>query len=156
MDIEIITPQSPPPTPYAHTLSMVIKSFKGRRNVEVHLFRGSWDQAAETALPWDVLIEGETHTGPDESARKVIMEAFTDDERDRIVTYLKEQYSTRLAAIRSTPLSFPVPKGLSGLSQAEPGKGVGFIDFTKIPSCHLDIPLKGFYDLNRHPPIAED
>jgi hypothetical protein len=155
MDIDIAIPQSPPPTPFAHTLSMVIKSFKGRRNVEVHLFRSVWDEASEASLPWKTLLEGEC-PGPGEAGRRVVMEAFTEAERDRIVDYLKAQYSTRLAAIRSVPLRFPVPARLCGLSEAEPGKTIGFIEFQKIPSYPLDIPLKGFYDLNRHPPIAED
>jgi hypothetical protein len=153
MDIDIISPQSPPPVPHAHTLSMVVKSFKGRRNVEVHLFRGRWNEADEAALPWTELLDGPVPL-PGEAARRVVMEAFADAERDRIVDYLKAQYCTRLAAIRSTPLTFPVPAGLCGLSEAQPGKNVGFIEFEKIPSYRLDIPLRGFYDLSLHPPIV--
>ncbi|MFH1914122.1 MAG: hypothetical protein ABIK45_07600 [Pseudomonadota bacterium] len=155
MDIDIISPQSPPPVAHAHTLSMVVKSFKGRRNVEVHLFRDRWSEADEAALPWSELIDGPV-PGPGEAARRVVMETFTDAERDRIVDYLKAQYSTRLTAIRSTPLGFPVPAGLCGLSEAQPGKSVGFIEFGKIPSYRLDIPLKGLFDLSLHPPIVQE
>jgi hypothetical protein len=156
MEIDIIPPRTESPPPYVHSLSMVIKSFKGRRNVQVHLFRAAWNPKDETALPWDTLLTDRLEGQADEPGRRVVMEAFTDDERDRIVNYLKEQYSTRLTAIRSTPLTFPVPAGLAGLSQADPGKGAGFIDFAKIPSYSLDIPLKGFYDLSGHLPIVEE
>ncbi len=153
MDITITQPEKSLPTHYAHSLSMVIRSFKGRRNVEVHLFRPTWSDKDENSENWNALIAEETE---DNSSKCVVMESFTDKERDNIINYLKEQYSTRLTAIRSTPLHFPVPAGLSGLSQLEPGKNVGFIEFDRIPSYSLDIPLKGLYDLSQHPPIVED
>ncbi|BCS86981.1 hypothetical protein [Pseudodesulfovibrio sediminis] len=157
MDISIDTPHSPLPTDRAHTLSMVIKSFKGRRDVAVHLFRGQWGPSDEN-LDWATLIGpplDATHTDP-AGSRKIILESFTDVERDRIISYLKEQYSTRLTGIRSAVLTFPVPAGLTGLTQVEPGKARGFIEFEKIPSYPLDIPLKGFYDLNQHQPMVEE
>lgn len=157
MDINIATPDTQPPTRLFNSLSMVIKSFKGRRDVEVHLFRAAWDEEMEKKEEWGSLIASTPDSPADkEGSRMVVMESFTDDERDRIVKYLKEQYSTRLTAIRSIPLSFPVPAGLCGLSQLEPTKNVGFIEFEKIPSYPLDIPLKGLYDLSQHPPIAEE
>lgn len=155
MDITITAPTTKPPTRYANSLSMTIKSFKGRRDVEVHLFRGNWDEAAEAREDWQAIIEN-SDAAPQDSSKSVILESFTDDERDHIVDYLKRQYSTRLSAIRSTPLSFPVPAGLCGLSHCQADKNIGFIEFDKIPSYPLDIPLKGLYDLSQHPPIVED
>ena len=156
MNINIISPDSPLPTDHAHSLSMTIKSFKGRKDVQVHLFRAQWDNAEEDGLDWSVLI-GEpldpSRTDP-VGSRKIVMESFTLEERDRIINYLKEQYSTRLTTISSAPLSFPVPAGLKGLSQIEAGKDVGFIDFIKIPSYTLGIPMRGLYDLSQHPPIV--
>lgn len=131
---------------------MTILSFKGRRDVEVHLFRSTWDHAQEKTLDWSVLIDG---NAADATGRAVIMEAFTTEERDLLVNYLKEQYSTRLGAIKSTPLNFPVPADLVGLSHLKAGKTIGVIDFMKIPSYSLDIPMKGVYDLSQHPPIVE-
>ncbi|WP_319466606.1 hypothetical protein [uncultured Pseudodesulfovibrio sp.] len=154
MDIDIINSDSPAPTQYAHTLSMVIKSFKGRRDVEVHLFRGAWTAEDEKDENWTALLSSSDSS--DNDSRRVVMEAFTETERDRIVSYLKEQYSTRLTAIRSRPLSFPVPEGMPGLSQLEAGKNVGFIEFEKIPSYSLDIPLRGLYDLSQHLPIVQE
>ncbi|QJB57877.1 hypothetical protein [Pseudodesulfovibrio sp. zrk46] len=155
MDIKVIQPDSPPPTPYAHSLSMVIKSFKGRRDVEVHLFRATWDATLEESIDWNGLVTSDCSDCV-KSSRKVILESFSSEERDRIINYLKEQYSTRLTAIRSTPLTFPVPAGLSALSQLSPDKSVGFIEFEKIPSYSLNLPLKGFYDLSAHPPLVAE
>lgn len=155
MDITITQQHSPTPTSYANSLSMVIKSFKGRRDVEVHLFRGTWDDEDEQAQDWDTIIACSSTENP-ASSRNVVMESFSDDERDHIIEYLKRQYSTRLSAIRSTPLTFPIPAGLSGLAQCQPDKNIGFIEFDRIPSYPLDIPLKGLYDLSQHPPIVEE
>ncbi|WP_419787744.1 hypothetical protein [Pseudodesulfovibrio sp.] len=154
MDIDITRATTTPPTPYANTLSMVIRSFKGRRNVEVHLFRASWSPEDEQAQDWDTLIS--PSPAPDDPSRRVVMEAFSDEERDHLINYLKEQYSTRLTALRSRPLAFPVPTGMAGLSQAQPDKDLGFIEFTRIPSYPLEIPLKGLYDLSRHPPLVDE
>lgn len=154
MDISIKHSDNSPPTRFTNSISMVIKSFKGRRNVEVHLFRANWTPQEEENENWVELIAG---TPSDtEGSRRVIMESFTDEERDTIIDYLQTQYANRLTAIRSIPLSFPVPAGLSGLTQLEPGKNVGFIEFAKIPSYSLEIPLKGLYDLSQHPPIVEE
>jgi len=157
MDI-IITPSSSPlPIDRAYCLSMVIKSFKGRRDVEVHLFRACWKDGEFKESDLDKLIGAPIDPSSTDPAgsRTVILESFTDSERDLIVNYLKEQYSTRLTALNSTPLTFPVPAGLTGLSQVHAGKNIGFIEFEKIPSYSLEIPLKGLYDLSQHPPIVE-
>ena len=154
MDITITEATSTPPTPYANTISMTIRSFKGRRDVEVHLFRRAWDENDEQAQDWNAIIS--PAPSDDDPSRNVVMEAFTDEERDQLVNYLKEQYSTRLTAIRARPLFFPVPSGMTGLSQVQPGKNIGFIEFVRIPSYSLDIPLMGFYDLSQHPPLVEE
>ena len=158
MDINIIAPNYDPPSDHAHSISITIKSFKGRRNVEVHLFRSKWKANDEQNLDWKDLIGPpiEPSMTDKSGSKKIIMESFTIDERDLIINYLKEQYSTRLMSIRSTPLSFPVPAGLTGLSEIEAGKTIGFIEFDKIPSYPLDIPIKGLYDLGQHPPIVEE
>lgn len=55
MDIQIIQGGKDLPIDRAHALSMTIKSFKGRRDVEVHLFRHTWDPEEEEAIDWDKL-----------------------------------------------------------------------------------------------------
>ncbi|EGB13496.1 hypothetical protein DND132_0279 [Pseudodesulfovibrio mercurii] len=157
MDITITTPASPLPCERAYSLSMVIRSFKGRRDVEVHLFRARWGAGEESDPGLGDLMEHDAAPGNGSpESRKVVLESFTADERDLIVNYLKQQYSTRLTAIRSNPLTFPVPTGLAGFTEIQPGKDAGFIEFEKIPSYSLDFPLKGYFDLSRHLPLADE
>jgi len=156
MNINITPPLSAPPIERANVLSFTVKTFKGRRNVEVHLFRAAWQPSEENALDWESLLGDpiEPERNDPTGSRKVVLEAFTDAERDSIINYLKDQYSTRITSISSMPMSFPIPLGLPSLSGAQEGKNIGFIDFAKIPSYPLDIPLKGLYDLGQHKPIV--
>ena len=39
MQIKVAEPDRPTPVSRAHVISIVIKSFTGRKNVDVHLFR---------------------------------------------------------------------------------------------------------------------
>lgn len=156
MDITINTPTCPLPFERAYSLSMIIRSFRGRRDVEVHLFRARWPREEEST-DFTGLLEHDSASGSDSpESRAVVLESFTADERDLIVNYLKQQYSTRLTAIRSNPLAFPVPTGLAGFTEIQPGKDAGFVEFEKIPSYPLDFPLKGYFDLNRHLPLADE
>jgi hypothetical protein len=157
VDICIIPADSALPFYRAYALSMTIKSFKGRRDVEVHLFRHSWDPEEETDADWDSLLAAPNMANAPEAAgsRHVILESLTEEERDSVVEYLKEHYASRLTAITSAPLPFPVPVGLPALSDMSEGKTIGFIHFERIPHFKLGIALRGFYDLGQHPPIVE-
>jgi hypothetical protein len=163
MDIHVENLSSTPPFERAYVVSVVIRSFKGRRDVEVHLFRpadaSSDGGAAEGAgYPWDRLLGEPVEPGRDdpEGSRKMVLESFTRDERDRLVEYLKERYADRLEAIESRALDFPVPLGLAPLSSVPEGKSIGFIRFDAIPNYTLDFPVRGLYDLARHRPIVEE
>lgn len=159
MDITIIPPDGELPVERAFSLSMTVRTFKGRRDVDIHLFRHAWDQAEEQAYDWDTLIgpprDADTPVSPAEAAgsRLVLLESFTRKERDLIVDFLTQQYHDRLTAIRSCPLTFPIPAGLTGLSQVRAGENIGLVDFSRIRSYTLPIPLRGLYDLNQHKPI---
>lgn len=161
MQIDIIAPDGQLPVERAWAVSMIIKSFKGRRDVEVHLFRPAWDEAEAAALDWTALLGSPlpelnpaAAARPDGS-RRVLLESFTAEERDRIIDFLRDQYSDKLAVIQSCPLGFPIPLGLTALSEIEEGKDVGFILFERIPSYSLTIPLRGLYDLSQHKPLIE-
>ncbi len=158
MKITISPAQTSLPVERAHVLSMTIRTFKGRRDVDVHLFRACWPEAEEASFDWDYLLAPDTNVdtaaGGAPECKNIVLEAFTEEERDTIINYLKAQYSTRITSISSSVLSFPVPAGLMPLSCVEEGKNIGVIAFEKIPSYSLDIPLKGLYDLSQHPPIV--
>jgi hypothetical protein len=157
VEILIIPAGNDLPIDRAHALSMTIKSFKGRRDVEVHLFRHSWDPEEEESIDWDQLLAAKGMSEAEDAAgsRRVILESLTCDERDSIVDYLKNHYAGRLTTIQSMPIPFPVPVGLMALSDMSEGKSVGFIHFERIPHFNLGIALRGFYDLSQHPPIVE-
>lgn len=157
MEINIMSAETSLPLERAHVITMTIRTFKGRRDVDVHLFRSGWDESESTTLDWNTLLGppiDPSMTSPDGS-KKVLMEAFTEEERDTIINYLKDQYPTRITAIASAPLQFPIPLGLPALSDMKEGKSIGFIDFSKIPSYPLTLPLKGLYDLSQHKPLID-
>lgn len=158
MEIDIVPAEGALPVKRAYTLSIVIKSFKGRKDVEVHLFRPQWDPTEAEAYDWNALL-GDILV-PDlevslESCRRVVLESFTEEERNHLVNYLKERYKDRLAAIRSCALNFPIPLGLVALSELSEGKNAGFINFDKIPNYNLPFPVRGFFDLSQHRPLIE-
>lgn len=151
MKITVTPPDTPLMIDRVWAIRMTIKSFKGRRNVEVHLFRPEWTPAEETAYDWDSLLAD----NDDQGCRKLVLEAFTPEERDSIVDYLKRRYSTRLTAIDCRPLNFPIPAGLPALCTLDESKNIGFIRFEKIPAYDLALPLHGLFNLDEHPPIVE-
>lgn len=157
MEVTVLKSKTPPPCERHCAVSMIIKSFKGRRDVEVHLFRPVGDAPQECGCDWSSLIGPLLPDAPcpPGSSRRVVLESFTEQERDRIINYLKEQYATRLKALRSQPLEFPVPDGLPALSDTGESKSIGLIRFERIPSYSLGIPLHGLYDLAQHPPIVD-
>ncbi|MGE4293692.1 MAG: hypothetical protein AB7E32_15955 [Desulfovibrio sp.] len=157
MEVTVLNPETAPPCERCCAVSMIIKSFKGRRDVEVHLFRPVRDDDEPHGYDWSALV-GPPLPGapcPPESSRRVILESFSIQERDRIINYLKAQYPTRLKALHSRPLEFPVPGGLPALSDLDESKSMGLIRFERIPSYSLGIPLHGLYDLSQHPPMVD-
>ncbi len=159
MDIDIIPADYELPVDRAYAINMVIKSFKGRKDVDVHLFRCKWDPEENEAYDWDALLGDPVDPYIEisiESSRRVLLEAFTVEERDAIVEYLKERYDDKLESITSCPLNFPIPLGLAGLSELSPGKSIGFIHFDTMPNYPLDFSFCGFFDLSGHKPIIEN
>jgi len=158
MRVDILAPAHEPPVPRAYVLSMVILSFKGRRDVEVHLFRPAVDPAEAADWPWERLLGEPVAPGHDDPAgsRRLLLEAFTADERNAVVDYLKERYQDRVSFITGQALSFPIPLGLRPLSDIPEGKTVGFIRFDKVPHYPLPFPIRGFYDLARHKPLVDE
>lgn len=146
------------PIKRGYAVSMVIRSFKGRREVEVHLFRPDWGPEDEGEIIWDNVFGSPATLDavPDENKdRKVVLESFTKEERDQVIDYLKEHYSSRLESIFATPMEFPVPSGLPPLSSISEGKDIGLIKFEKIPHFDLPFALRGLYNLGAHRPLVE-
>jgi len=161
MEICIVPPAEKPPVDRAYTVTMTIRNFKGRKDVEVHLFRPV-DQAIfereNDAYPWHTLLDDPLNPNMDYdplSARRVILEAFTAAERDQLVDYLKQRYADKLECIDSCSMDFPIPLGLTALSDLGEGKSVGFIHLDRTPNYPLGFPVRGYFDLSEHKPLIE-
>lgn len=154
--LDIIDGNSPIERSYA--VSMTVKSFKGRKNVEVHLFRHIWTDKEIEELNIENLfgppLLEETEINP-EKDKQIILEAFTADERDQVISYLTTHYSSRLSKITSNPMEFPIPAGLPPLSSISEGKDIGLIKFEKVPHFNLNFSLRGLYNLSVHKPLIE-
>ncbi|GAU09680.1 hypothetical protein [Desulfoplanes formicivorans] len=160
MHIDTIEPNQALPVDRGYVLSMVIRTFKGRRDVEVHLYRSAWDEAEMDTYDWGHLLGGtiqrkEGQSADPDSSKKVLLEAFTREERDQIIDYLSQRYASRLTKITAAPLGFPIPQGLVPLSSFPEGKTIGTIKLDKIPNYSLPFPVRGLYDLSRHKPLVE-
>ena len=158
MKPNIIEPNQEPPIDRVWSISMIINSFKGRKEVEVYLFRPSWHPEEDEAYEWNQILGGNARSGQEiseKNARMVVLESFTIEERDQILEYLMEHYQTRLGGITARPLEFPIPLDIPPLSVIPEGKSVGFIRFEKIPHFSLPFAMRGLYDLSRHKPMVE-
>ncbi|MDD4649431.1 MAG: hypothetical protein PHO79_05365 [Desulfoplanes sp.] len=161
MQIEILDSKHPLPIERGYVLSMVIRSFKGRRDVEVHLYRSAWPEDEMASYDWATILGGtieRKNSGPadPDGSKKLLMEAFTREERDMIISYLSEKYASRLSKITAAPLGFPIPQGLNPLSSFPEGKTIGTIKLDKIPTYPLPFHVRGLYDLSQHRPIVEE
>jgi len=137
---------------------MTIKSFKGRRDVEVHLFRPFWDKEEENIYSWDKILGDPIENGPEPDinrSKKILLEAFTQDERDQLIDYLARRYASRLKNISSAPLDFPIPLGLMPLSEMPEDGDFGRIRLDQVPNYSLPFPAHAFYDLSAARPIIQ-
>ena len=157
MRIHSTASTQPLPSDRAFVISIVIRSFKGRRNVEVHLFRPEYDEAAQDAYSWENLLGNPVEPGKDDptGSRKVMLEAFTKAERDAILTYLQDHYEDRVTEVNAQPMNFPIPLGLTPLSAIPEGKTIGLIRFSQLPNYDLGFSLSGLYDLSQAEPLVE-
>jgi len=159
MELNIINSQNEMPVKKGHTISLIIKKFKGHKDVEVHLFRPDWDEKEAQHYDWLKLlgdpIDRDAPIDPI-SSRKVLLESFTIEERDMIMDYMKKRYVSRLSAINSRPLDFPIPLGLIPLSEIPEDDDIGCVRFEEIHNYTLPFPVHGLYILSQHEPVNEE
>ncbi len=159
MEVNIITPEYALPVREGYTISITIRTFRGHKYVEVHLFRPDWKTAREAdSYDWTKLlgdpIDRDLPSNP-QGSRAVVLESFTLEERDRVIEYMKNRYVSRLTAINSRPLQFPVPLGLTPLSEIPEDGDLGFIRFEEIHNYTLPFPVHGLYILSQHEKSTE-
>lgn len=147
------------PCPRGFTATMTIRSFKGRKDVLVHLFRPQRIQGEDQDYDWNQLIDVHEQ-GPVDAERgdtkEVILETFTQDELEQLVTYLSTRYKDRLVNLSTNVLHYPLPPGLIPFSTLPEGKDMGRIRFEIVPNYPLDFVIHGFYDLGQHKPVIQD
>jgi len=158
MQIHSVASERPLPADRAYVLTMTIKTFKGRRDVKVHLFRPVTDEAEFAAYPWANLLGDAIEPGHDdpEGSKRVLLEAFTRAERDQALDYIQERYAERVSEATSRPMNFPIPKGLVPLSAIPEGKSIGVIRLSDLPNYPLPFPMHGLYDLSQHAPLLDE
>lgn len=155
----ITLPETTPPVDRGYAVSMVIDTFRGYQDVEVHLFRPDWPEGEMEQYDWESLLGNPVKRGQEVDplgSRKVLLETFTKKESDELLSYLRQRYESRLSSITVTVLSFPIPLGLVPLSEMEPGQTIGLVELEKIPSYPLAFPVHGLFDLRRHEPKSQE
>lgn len=154
MKLNIVTPRYELPVKEGYAISLVIKTFRGHKYVEVHLFRPDWEGNRDAqSYDWTKLlgnpIDKNIPSNP-KGSRAVLLESFTPEERDMVIDYMKKRYISRLSAINSRPLQFPIPLGLTPLSEIPEDGDVGYIRFEEIHNYTLPFPVHGLYILSQH------
>ena len=155
----ITLPETTPPVDRGYAMSMVIDTFRGHRNVEVHLFRPHWPEEEMQKYDWLNLLGDPIKKGQEIDplgSRKVLLETFTAEESEQLLNYLRQRYESKLSSITVTVLQFPIPLGLIPLSEMEPGETIGTLELEKIPNYPLSFPVHGLFDLRRHEPRSEE
>lgn len=140
-----------------YSISITIRTFKGRRGVEAHIFRSQPDLAEAEHYDWSALVGDPMdpqHPGSVEDVQKTLLETFTEQERDAVIAFLAERYGSRLECITACPVELPIPLGVTPLSSITEGKTLGFIRFDTIRDFPLPFAIRGFYDLAQHDPLV--
>jgi hypothetical protein len=158
---------APPDAPLdrAYIITLTMHTFKGRRNVEAHLFRAGADPAELESLRNKGLVgkpcaeaggSQEAPHGTEDDALQTVLEAFTAEEGNLLLDYLKDRYADQILRVTVCPLELPVPLGIVPLSAIPEGKSMGFIRFDAVRDYPLPFAVRAFYDLDAHEPLAPE
>jgi hypothetical protein len=155
---------APPDAPLdrIYIITLTMHTFKGRRNVEAHLFRADPDLAEVDNLRDKGLVgkpcaetdKDQLPRNAEEDALQVVLEAFTAEEGNLLLDYLKERYADLISRVTVCPLELPVPLGVVPLSAIPEGKTMGFIRLDVVRDYPLPFAVRAFYDLDAHEPLA--
>ncbi|MDY3810584.1 hypothetical protein FYJ44_00160 [Desulfovibrio sp. PG-178-WT-4] len=147
-----------------YIIAATLNAFKGRRHVEVHIFRHGATDEELAALegkklvgPPDPAVPPQVLQGATEKAAlRCVLEAFTAEESQALVAYLEQRYAEHIEKIMVCPMDLPVPLGVAPLSGIPEGKSTGFIRFDAVPDYPLPFVARGFYDLAVHEPLMAE
>ncbi len=145
-----------------YLIQATLKSFKGRKDVIIYLFRTNIDDALveeELRLLREMDLVGKADADTPEGAHAdnallSILEAFTAEEGNLLLPYLEKRYDEQISEVVVSPLELPVPLGMVPFSAIPEGKTMGFIRFNAVPDYDLPFGVHGFYDLDNHEPLV--
>lgn len=144
-----------------YIITATIKTFKGRRDVQIHLFKTNPDISELDDLRKMKLIDTANNTNAvpniqeaTEDALRSVLEAFTAQEGNLLLEFLDDKYKGQISKVLVCPLEIPIPLGVVPLSAIPAGKTMGFIHFDAIKDYSLPFPVWGFYDLDAHDPLV--
>ena len=154
MEINFIEGRENEDTRRQYVAVCVLKNFKGRQNVEAHLFRGSWAPKELEELRRQDLV-AENPALPDElratasrdAVLECVLETFTREEAEKLREYLADRYSDQIARLDIGPMELPAPLGLTPLGKIPTGSASGFIEFSRARNYPLDFELRAYYEL---------
>ena len=147
-----------------YIITLTMHTFKGRRHVEAHLFRGEPDPAELASLrnkglvgkPYADQGDNQQPHGTEDDALQTVLEAFTAEEGNLLLDYLKERYTNQILRVTVCPLELPIPLGVVPLSAIPEGKTMGFIRFDVVRDYPLPFAVRAFYDLDAHEPLVPE
>lgn len=147
-----------------YIVAATLKTFKGRRHVDVQIFRpGAGDDEVEAirnlglVAPADPSIPPEVLQGATEDAAlRCILEAFTAEESRALLAYLEERYAEHIEKITICPMDIPVPLGVAPLADIGESNTTGFIRFDAVRDYSLPFAAHGYYDLSAHEPLDKE
>lgn len=156
MEVNFLRAEERPLFPRAYVASLRLANFKGRKDVEAHVFRCGWPESElaeiegldlvgppDPAMPPD-LVAASTK----EQALKCVLEAFTEEEAALLAKYLEDKYADQIVSLYIAPLNLPAPLGVAPLAEIPEGPESGFIKLDKAPGYDLPFKARAYYDLS--------
>ena len=143
-----------------YLIQVSLKSFKGRRDVIVYLFRTDTNKEELKELEeLDVVSPADDDTPENASkadALLSLLEAFTAEEGNLVLDYLKDRYDEQISEVVVSPVELPIPLGMVPFSAIPEGKTMGFIRFDAVADYSLPFIVHGFYDLDAHDALLDE
>lgn len=162
MNIEIKKAEKQLPIERIYIMAGILKSFKGKRDVELQIIRPCAKEEEFFPLFDKNLVDAPDPAMPaalveNSSMRKAlgcILEAFTEDEAKALANYLAQRYGDKFSSLFASPMIFPVPFGVAPLAELPESKNSGFIRFERASDYPLPFSAWGYYDLDTHSSIS--
>ncbi len=142
-----------------YLIQVTLKSFKGRKDVIAYLFKKDIDETElDALLAMDLVDKANSDTPQGATANDAllsILEAFTAEEGNIVLDYLKDRYAEQITEVVVSPIELPITLGMVPFSAIPEGKTMGFIRFDAVGDYSLPFVIHGFYDLDAHETLMD-